>query len=350
MPEHGKSPAGRGNGFKTGRAARMKKTLAFTLALCLILTTVLTGCDRYPVKKQTKDDYRIRILQFNIQTENGNPAPFEHRAGMFRKLIDDLMPDVAGMQEVTTAWRKWLDDKVFNGSYAGVGEARTEGGEANPVYYRKDKFKLIDSGTFWLSDVPDLPGSSFEGANYPRICTWVLLKDRSTGVEFAHLNTHLDHNGSNDSSAGNTIRKRQAGVIVEFTQRFKDIPVFVSGDMNSRMTTGKGNIGAVYQLFTGSASVTGADGNTYSLKLADSRMDAPVTVDENHTATMTHYYDESNASYDPGREPIDYVFYDPVCAEALSYETFLIREDGEEISDHLPVFATFRIKKRLPEP
>ena len=89
---------------------------------------------------------------------------------------------------------------------------------------------------------------------------------------------------------------------------------------------------------------TDGDGNTYTLKLADSRLDAQATVDENHTATMTKYYDENNSAYEPTREPIDYVFYNPANTEALVYQTYLISENDMWISDHLPVFTTFKIK------
>ena len=306
----------------------------------------LVAPDVYAVREQTADNYTLRLLQFNIQTENGNATPFIIRSEMYRKLVEELQPDVVGMEEVTTNWRKWLDEYVFNDSYAGVGEARTKGGEANPIYYRKDKFELVDSGTFWLSDTPDKVGSSLEGANYPRICTWVILKDRATGTQFAHMNTHLDHNGNNDSTTGNNIRKAQMAVIIKFAAgKFGDMPQFLSGDLNNRRTTSKGEIYALYKMITGEKAVKEEDGTTYKMSLADSRLNAAVTVDENHTATMTKYYDETGASYEPTREPIDYVFYNPANTEALSYETFLISEDGCFISDHLPVFTTFRINK-----
>lgn len=300
--------------------------------------------DVYPVMQRTADDYSISLLQFNVQTENGNAAPFIVRAEMYRKFISEHMPDVVGMEEVTTNWRKWLDTYVFNDSYAGVGEPRSAGGEANPIYYRVDKFELVDSGTFWLSDTPDKVGSMIEGANYPRICTWVILKDRETGTQFAHMNTHLDHNGNNDSTAGNNIRKAQMGVIIKFAQSIKDIPLFLTGDLNNRRTTSKGEIYALYKMITGEKQYTDGDGNTYTLKLADSRLDAQATVDENHTATMTKYYDENNSAYEPTREPIDYVFYNPANTEALVYQTYLISENDMWISDHLPVFTTFKIK------
>ncbi|MBO4326732.1 MAG: endonuclease/exonuclease/phosphatase family protein [Clostridia bacterium] len=337
-------------GSAKGNAKRLsviRKTAVLVMTMAVLLSA--SGCDflmnTYPKEKQSADNYRIKILQFNIQTENGNPAPFETRSEMYRELMDELMPDVVGMQEVTVTWRKWLDDKVFNRSYASVGQPRTEGGEANPIYYRKDKFGVAEYGTFWLSDSPDVPGSSFDDANYPRICTWIVLQDKVTGIDFVFMNTHLDHNGKNDSSVGGSIRKRQMSVIVKFAERFGDMPVFLTGDLNARMTTGSGGISGVYKLVTGLEEVTDDEGNAYRLDLADSRLNAPVTVDENHTATMTKYYDESSASYEPSREPIDYVFYRPGVIEPLTYETFLISKDGYEISDHLPVFTTFRLKK-----
>ncbi|MBP5780962.1 MAG: endonuclease/exonuclease/phosphatase family protein [Clostridia bacterium] len=297
-----------------------------------------TDPDVYPAGDNSRE---LRVLQFNIQTENGNSAPFAVRAELYRRLLDQLRPDVVGMEEVTTTWRKWLDDYVFNDSYAGVGEARTTGGEANPIYYRKDKYELVDSGTFWLSDTPDVPGSYLENVNYPRICTWVLLRDRATGNEFVHMNTHLDHNGQNNSTVGNDIRKSQLGVIVKFAQQYKDKPMFLTGDLNNRRTTSAGNTYALIKIIEGDSKYKDKDGKKYSIKLADARLLAPVTVDENHIATMTAQYDESSASYNPSREPIDYIFFNPANTEAVTYETFLISQNKYEISDHLPVFATF---------
>lgn len=291
---------------------------------------------------------KLKIMQFNIQTENGNSTPFEKRSKMYRDLIDELKPDVVGMQEVTVNWRRWLDSKVFDDSYAGIGEARSkvasEGLEATPIYYRKDKFELIESGTFWLSDTPDIAGSKFENANYPRICTWVRLKDKATGTEFVHFNTHLDHNGNNDSSTGNTIRKKQLGVIIKFAQKYKDLPMFLTGDLNNRRTTGEGKTYALIKMIQGNSAYKDADGTEYKIELSDARLNAPETVDENHTATMTKNYDKSNSAYDPSKEPIDYVFYNAANTEPLTYQTFLISENNNWISDHLPVYTTFRIK------
>ena len=69
------------------------------------------------------------------------------------------------------------------------------------------------------------------------------------------------------------------------------------------------------------------------------------TVPEDRTATMTKYYDERLSGYNPAAQPIDYIFYDPENTVALSYDTFLPTRNNEYISDHLPVFAVFTLRK-----
>ena len=170
-----------------------------------------------------------------------------------------------------------------------------------------------------------------------------MLKDKTTGIEFVHLNTHLDHNGNNSSTGGNAIRKQQMGVIIKFAQRFKEIPMFLTGDLNNLRTTSKGETYALIKYIEGDSKFKDAEGNKYSLSLRDTRLYAAETVDENHTATMTKYYDETYEKYEPTREPIDYVFYNPVNTEPLSYGTFLVSKNNQWISDHLPVFTVFRL-------
>ncbi|MBQ3895082.1 MAG: hypothetical protein II739_07125, partial [Clostridia bacterium] len=102
---------------------------------------------------------------------------------------------------------------------------------------------------------------------------------------------------------------------------------------------------ALYKMITGESKVDDGNGGKIKMPLGDSRIDAPVTVDENHLATMTANYNESSTSYNPQKEPIDYVFYNKENTVANSYETFLISRNGNWISDHLPVFTTFTINK-----
>ena len=77
----------------------------------------------------------------------------------------------------------------------GVGrDDGAEKGEFMAVYYLRDRFELLDSGTFWLSETPDKVSRGWDGA-CNRTVTWVELKDRKSGKEFFYFNTHLDHKG-----------------------------------------------------------------------------------------------------------------------------------------------------------
>lgn len=302
----------------------------------------LAGIDIYPVDPQTADDYTLKIISYNIWVGNGTDLFL--RADIFRDFIDTYQPDSIGMQEVTPAWRDMLDSFVFNESYAGVGEERSAGGEASAIYYRKDKFDLLDHGTFWLSETPDTVGSMYGTANYPRICTWAHLRDRETGLEYVHVNTHLDHNGDNTAAVGREIRLFQTRVILEFVDQLGDLPMVFTGDFNQAPSNSKDNYYDQYKNITGLSSFTAADGTEITGPFSDARVDAPVTVSPEQWATMTDYHEEDNSKYDPAHKPIDYIFYTASHLEAMTYESLYHHRDGQYMSDHLPQIAEFHFR------
>ena len=92
-------------------------------------------------------------------------------------------------------------------------------GEYSAIFYRTDKFDLIESGTKWLSPTPDEPCSYYVykdpdtgvtyRANFPRIMTYAVLERKTDGARFIYVNTHLDHNGNNNhEAAGRRSRRR----------------------------------------------------------------------------------------------------------------------------------------------
>ena len=85
----------------------------------------------------------------------------------------------------------------------------------------------MDSGTFWLSETPDNPGSKSWDSSLPRIATWVKLRDRNSGNrEICFLNTHWDHRG-------NQARIESAKLIRKWiAEHAADIPTIVTGDLN----------------------------------------------------------------------------------------------------------------------
>lgn len=130
------------------------------------------------------------------------PAPWDkdphhdwsHRAPLVFELVRRHAPDVIGMQEPV---KRYVDDVLAafpEWDWAGAGrDDGLEAGEYCPVFWRRDRFERIGSGTFWLSATPDAPGSKYPKAHHPRVCTWATLRDRTTGATVAFYNTHTEY-------------------------------------------------------------------------------------------------------------------------------------------------------------
>lgn len=99
-------------------------------------------------------------------------------------------------------------------------------GEHCPIFYKKNRFVLIESGNFALSENPNVYGVKGWDASYPRIATWAILKDRKTGKKIAYFNTHLDNDG---------VQARREGiklVLERAKQIAPKLPLLISGDFN----------------------------------------------------------------------------------------------------------------------
>ncbi len=133
----------------------------------------------------------INVMTFNIYNWNKTD---EHLRRICNALIKN-QPDTVGFQEATPEWvEKILANPSLEGVYGYVGEHRGDFTfEMTPIFYRKDKFKVLEAGTRWYSDTPDEPSNfGAEGELYNRIYTYALLERISDGKQFVHVNTHLD--------------------------------------------------------------------------------------------------------------------------------------------------------------
>ena len=139
--------------------------------------------------------------------------------------------DVFGAQEVK---KPQLDDMLAAlPEYRYVGVGRDDGkekGEYSPVFYRKDKFKLLNSGTFWLSETPDQVSKGWDG-QCRRVCSWAYLQRKSDKTRFYFLSTHLDHRGKVAKMEG-------AKLIVKFIEEHcKGENIIIVGDFNVTQTS-----------------------------------------------------------------------------------------------------------------
>jgi endonuclease/exonuclease/phosphatase family metal-dependent hydrolase len=173
----------------------------------------------------------MRVGSYNIRFEQGDKGTqnaWTERSADVVKLIEKLDLDAFGLQEVCSGQADYLTNNLPQ--YTMVGAYREGGkrkGQATPVFYRKDRFNAVKSGTFWLSETPDVPGSKSWDTACPRICTWVRLTDKVTGRTFCFANTHTDHNSELARTEGmKLIMKRMR----EFAP--DGMPVVFTGDHN----------------------------------------------------------------------------------------------------------------------
>ena len=159
----------------------------------------------------------------------GDPIPVSSVHGMGTgDLLDEVLkylPDTVGFQEVDPVWLATLNAGLRD-QYSFVGEGRNGGasGEYNPIFYKKEVFDLIDSGTRWLSDTPNKV-SKVEESSLNRIYTFALLERKSDGKRIMVINTHFDHTSAQ-------AREKQAEVLVDYLKTVTDYPIVLTGDFN----------------------------------------------------------------------------------------------------------------------
>ena len=103
--------------------------------------------------------------------------------------------DIFGAQEVFHSQLLDLLAALPGYDYTGVGrDDGAEAGEYAAVFYKKDRFQLLDSGHFWLSEEPSRPSKGWD-AKYVRICCWGRFLDRESGERFWFFTLHTDHKG-----------------------------------------------------------------------------------------------------------------------------------------------------------
>lgn len=172
----------------------------------------------------------LRAMTYNIRLDLASDGAnaWLHRKAMVSAIIRREAPDLLGMQEVLLNQKQNLE-RTLPG-YRMVGVARDDGrekGEFSPIAFRRDRFELIDSGTFWLSPTPPVPGKGWDAA-YPRIATWALLRDRHNRRSIRVVNTHFDH-------VGVVARRESAALILRWLRQGASagLPTILMGDLNS---------------------------------------------------------------------------------------------------------------------
>lgn len=198
---------------------------------CLfVFLILLLASGSYGRQKKETREIPVQVMTYNIRMDNrgdGNNQ-WKYRRDYAAALIRFYSPDLFGAQEVLHNQLTDLQERLPGYAFIGVGreDGKTKG-EYTPVFYKTDRFKLIDSGNFWLAEDKHAVGKKGWDAACERVATWGIFEDLKTGKRFFFLNTHLDH-------MGKTARHRGAELILEETDRLRgDYPALVTGDFNA---------------------------------------------------------------------------------------------------------------------
>lgn len=138
---------------------------------------------------------QFSAMTYNIRysTPNDGENWWEQRKEWVAEVVDYYAPDVLGIQEGLERQVAYLDSVFSTYQYVGVGrDDGIKAGEFSAVFYNSDKLEVLDSGTFWLSETPSKPSYGW-GANYRRVCSWALFKNKHTQEEVLVFNAHFDH-------------------------------------------------------------------------------------------------------------------------------------------------------------
>lgn len=168
------------------------------------------------------------VMTFNLRYASATPPnAWSQRRPVMKACIEKLAPDLIGTQEGLYPQLKDLAADLP--AYAWIGTGRDGGsrGEFMAVFYRTERFEPMGYDHFWLSDTPEVIGSSTWGNTNRRMVTWVRFRDRRSGQEFYFWNTHLDH-------ALQPAREKGATLIRERLDALKTkLPVLLVGDFNA---------------------------------------------------------------------------------------------------------------------
>jgi len=246
---------------------------------------------------------KMRIMTFNLLCKGEGEHFMKNRREIAAQTIMEAHPDSLGVQEATPEWMTWLSNNLPGYDHVGVGRDDGENlGEHAAIFYLKDRYRVIDSGNFWISATPEVPSMGWD-ADCIRICTWAVLENMQTGEQYAHINTHLDHRGT-------LARTNGIQMILDKAAGF-DMPVFCTGDFNT---------------FEGSSEYKQLMGGV----LRDTKFLAPDTM---KNATFHHFELPTNET-----DIIDYVLVNDK-VKPLVYRVLTEGIDGKFVSDHYPVYA-----------
>lgn len=264
---------------------------------------------------------QLYVASYNIRYNNPDDVAegngWNNRCPVICDMINFEQPQIFGAQEVLHNQLVDLLKGLDGYDYIGVGrDDGKEAGEYSAIFYKKDRFKLLDSGYFWLSETPDKPSFGWDAACI-RICTWGKFRDNETKFTFYFFNLHMDYLG---------VKARHEGaklVISKMKDIAKDAPVIMTGDFNVDQESD------AYKTFAASGLLK----------------DCYEAAQQKFAVTGTfNDFGQDN----PGPSRIDHVFVSPkftVEHYGILTNSYWLGKTRRNPSDHYPVFVKLNYQK-----
>jgi endonuclease/exonuclease/phosphatase family metal-dependent hydrolase len=257
----------------------------------------------------------LKVMTYNIRldvdSDGTNAWPF--RKEYFSSQIQFYNPDVFGIQEAKPNQVIDIATALLEYNNVGIGRDGIGQGESSNIFYKKERFTVKESNTFWLSETPNTISKGWDAA-LNRVCTYALFKDLKTKQLFWVFNTHLDHIGEQARTKGIELILSK---IKELNT--KKYPVILMGDLNSEPQ----------------------DDRILLLKKAmdDTRA---VSIEKPFGPSGTFNNFKHN---EPVTKLIDYIFISK--NSILKVKKYAVLSDSKDLkypSDHLPVYVEINLK------
>jgi endonuclease/exonuclease/phosphatase family metal-dependent hydrolase len=256
----------------------------------------------------------VNVVTYNIRYDNPGDGinRWESRKDKVFSLLSKYAPDLLGVQEALKHQLADIQTALPQYAYLGVGrDDGKEKGEYSAIFYKKDRFEILDQNTFWLSETPDIPGSKNWDAAITRIATWAKVRDKKTSQLFVIINTHFDHIGKEARTKSAELIKSKAAVIAN------NLPLIITGDFNCTREE------PPYLIMTNNS--------------------VPILADPAPTHDPPGTFCDFGVNTQPCRA-IDYIFF----TDKWAAENYTVHNDNDGKnypSDHLPVQVKLTLKK-----
>ena len=297
----------------------IRKLLGY-FAVGLLALTSCSGSADPDDGPGSNEPYYINIMQFNIRYVNSGDTGENHwtvRKNAVKALVDDLSPDVIGLNEARSTQRTDLKTLLPRYTLLEVPNTGTSSGGNVNMMYLTDKFKLLASKSFYLSATPNVQSFTWDSTQKQyHVCLWAHLEDKETGKAFYAFATHYNLGSSDlDVIAKTNSTNLILSKIDEIVGNDTSAPVFVLGDMN--------------------ASIESNDARSISLRPYLENGFKNARVSALSTDNVVSYNGFSDKERDQ-KSNIDFIFYKNVTG--MAFKTVTQSYNGVKYaSDHWPV-------------